>query len=228
MGQSLRDSERHADGRVAALSKSSRADESSLLHVARPGPRIPPRHGLWLRLATRLWSSTSSAHPHGHHRGIPSSRTSFQRSRASLSSPPHSPRAKRRKPHFVGCLRFARSALTPLGSRPLLAAQDRCQPTRFVRASIFRRGTELPSFPAIVEIAKPKAMERATPFLTWPGWRHLHYAALLSFVNTLWFVLVYGGVDGLTPRRTFCVPVLFPAVLPLPFFPPLACFSLSI
>ena len=50
------------------------------------------------------------------------------------------------------------------------------------------------SFPAIVEIAKPKAMERATQFLAWPGWGHLRYAALLSFVNTLWFVLVYGGM----------------------------------
>src|SRR5258708_17072572 len=157
---------------------------------------------------------------------MPSSRTSFQRSRAPLSSPPHSPRAKRRKPHFVGCLRLAGSALADLGSRPLLAAQDRCQRTRFVRASILRRGTELASFPAIVEIAKPKAIERATPFLAWPGWGHLRYAVLLSFVNTLWFVLVYGGRDALPPRRTFRFPVHFPAHPAIPFAPPTTPFSI--
>jgi len=86
----------------------------------------------------------------------------------------------------------------------------------------------LASFPAIVEIAKPKAMERATQFLAWPGWGHLRYAALLSFVNTLWFVLVYGGMDALTARRTFRVPVHFPAELTIPFVPAMTLFYMSI
>src|SRR5260370_22509079 len=77
-------------------------------------------------------------------------------------------------------------------------------------------------------MAKPKAMERATPFLAWPGWEHLRYAALLSFVNTLWFVLVYGGMDALTPRRTFRFPVHFPAELPIPFVPAMILFFMSI
>jgi membrane-associated phospholipid phosphatase len=84
------------------------------------------------------------------------------------------------------------------------------------------------SLPAIVEIVKPKAMERAVPFLAWPGWAHLRYAALLSIANTLWFVLVYGGMDALTARRTFRVPVHFPAELAIPFVPAMTLFYMSI
>ena len=84
------------------------------------------------------------------------------------------------------------------------------------------------SLPAIVEIAKPKAMEQAVPFLAWPGWAHLRYAALLSIANTLWFVLVYGGMDSLTARRGFRVPVHFPAELAIPFVPPMTLFYMSI
>jgi len=82
--------------------------------------------------------------------------------------------------------------------------------------------------PAIVEIAKPKAAERAEPFLAWPGWAHLRYAALLSFANTLWFVLIYGGMDALTARRGFRVLVHFPAELALPFVPAMTLFYMSI
>ena len=84
------------------------------------------------------------------------------------------------------------------------------------------------SLPTIVEIAKPKTMEQAVPFLAWPGWAHLRYAALLSFVNTLWFVLVYGGMDSLTARRSFRVPVHFPAELAIPFVPAMTLFYMSI
>lgn len=56
-------------------------------------------------------------------------------------------------------------------------------------------------------------VERAKPFLAWPGWAHLRYAVLWSFVNAIWFVVVYGGMDFLTARRSFRVPVHFPAEL---------------
>ena len=84
------------------------------------------------------------------------------------------------------------------------------------------------SLQTIVGIAKPKAVERAEPFLAWPGWTHLRYAVLLSFVNTLWFVLVYGGMDSLTPRRSFRVPVHFSAELSIPFVPAMTIFYMSI
>jgi membrane-associated phospholipid phosphatase len=84
------------------------------------------------------------------------------------------------------------------------------------------------SLPATVAIAKPKATERAVPFLAWPGWAHLRYAAQLSLANTLWFVLVYGAMDSLTARRSFRVPVYFPAELAIPFIPAMTFFYMSI
>jgi membrane-associated phospholipid phosphatase len=82
--------------------------------------------------------------------------------------------------------------------------------------------------PALIGIAKPREIERAQPFLAWPGWAHLRYALLLSFVNTLWFVLVYSGMDSLTARRSFRVPVHFPAELAIPFVPAMTLFYMSI
>jgi membrane-associated phospholipid phosphatase len=84
------------------------------------------------------------------------------------------------------------------------------------------------SLQAIVGIAKPQEVERAAPFLAWPGWANLRYALVLSFANTLWFVLVYGGMDALTARRSFRVPVHFPAELAIPFVPAMTLFYMSI
>ena len=84
------------------------------------------------------------------------------------------------------------------------------------------------SLPTFVEIARPKAIVRAVPFLAWPGWAHLRYALALSIANTLWFVLVYGGMDALTARRSFRVPVHFPAELAIPFVPAMTLFYMSI
>ena len=84
------------------------------------------------------------------------------------------------------------------------------------------------SFPATVEITQPKPMERCGPFFAWPGWPHLRYATLLSIANTLWFVLVYDGMDALTARRSFRVPVHFPAELAIPFVPAMTLFYMSI
>lgn len=84
------------------------------------------------------------------------------------------------------------------------------------------------SLQTIVGIARPKAVERAEAFLAWPGCAHLRYAALLSFANTLWFVLVYDGMDFLTARRSFRVPIHFPAELAIPFVPAMTLFYMSI
>jgi membrane-associated phospholipid phosphatase len=66
------------------------------------------------------------------------------------------------------------------------------------------------------------------PFLAWPGWPHLRYAALLSLANTLWFLAVYGGADLLTARRGFRVPVHFAAELRIPFVPWMTVFYMSL
>jgi membrane-associated phospholipid phosphatase len=84
------------------------------------------------------------------------------------------------------------------------------------------------SSPAVLGIAKSLEIARSQPFLAWPGWAHLRYAALLSLANTLWFVLVYGGMDSLTARRSFRVPVHFPAELAIPFVPAMTLFYMSI
>jgi membrane-associated phospholipid phosphatase len=67
-----------------------------------------------------------------------------------------------------------------------------------------------------------------TPFLAWPGWKHLRYAALLSIASAAWFLLVYGGMDALTTRRSLRVPVHFPAELRIPFVPAMTVFYMSL
>ena len=84
------------------------------------------------------------------------------------------------------------------------------------------------SLQTIVAVARQKASEGADPFLAWPGWEHLRYAGLLSLANALWFVLVYDGADFLTARRSFRVPVHFPAELSIPFVPAMTVFYMSI
>jgi membrane-associated phospholipid phosphatase len=69
---------------------------------------------------------------------------------------------------------------------------------------------------------------RDQPFLAWPGWAHLREVALLSLATTLWFLLVYGGMDRLTAYRAFRVPVHFSAELSLPFVPSMTVFYMSV
>jgi membrane-associated phospholipid phosphatase len=71
-------------------------------------------------------------------------------------------------------------------------------------------------------------VESPGPFLAWPGWDHLRYAGLLSILNTLWFLIVYGGADALTARRAFRVPVHVPAELRIPFIPAMAAAYMSV
>jgi membrane-associated phospholipid phosphatase len=66
------------------------------------------------------------------------------------------------------------------------------------------------------------------PFLAWPGWPHLRYAALLSLANTLWFLIVYGGADRFTAHRSLRVPVHFAAELSIPFVPAMTIFYMSL
>ena len=56
-------------------------------------------------------------------------------------------------------------------------------------------------------------------FLAWPGWPFLRFAWLLSALNAVWFVLVYGGCDWLTAHRSLRVPVHLPVELSIPFVP---------
>lgn len=84
------------------------------------------------------------------------------------------------------------------------------------------------SLQTIVGIAKPQAAASSEPLLAWPGWPHLRYAGLLSFANALWFVLIYGGMDYFTARRSFRVPVHFPAELRIPFVPAMTVFYMSL
>lgn len=77
-------------------------------------------------------------------------------------------------------------------------------------------------------IAREIVREKTEPFLAWPGWAHLREAALLSLANTLWFLIVYGGMDRLTAHRALRVPVHFQAELHIPFVPWMTVFYMSI
>ncbi|HEX4965708.1 MAG TPA: phosphatase PAP2 family protein [Thermoanaerobaculia bacterium] len=72
------------------------------------------------------------------------------------------------------------------------------------------------------------APKPSIPFLAWPGWAHLRYAAALSILNSAWFALVYGGADALTARRSLRVPASFAAELRIPFVPGMTLFYMSL
>jgi membrane-associated phospholipid phosphatase len=57
------------------------------------------------------------------------------------------------------------------------------------------------------------------PFLGWPGWPQLREAWLLSALNALWFILVYGGCNWITAQRSLRVPIHLPIELRIPFVP---------
>lgn len=77
-------------------------------------------------------------------------------------------------------------------------------------------------------LEEEKVAEPRAPFLAWPGWRHIGYAALISLPNTLWFMLVFGGADLLTAHRSFRVRVHFSAELNVPLVPAMTVFYMSI
>lgn len=77
-------------------------------------------------------------------------------------------------------------------------------------------------------LGEQEALAVPPPFLAWPGWRHIGYAAMVSLPNTLWFMLVFGGADLLTAHRSFRVRVHFSAELNIPFVPAMTVFYMSI
>jgi membrane-associated phospholipid phosphatase len=66
------------------------------------------------------------------------------------------------------------------------------------------------------------------PFLKWPGWTHLKFAALLSVIGTVWFIIVYGGCDAITAHRATRVRIHFDWELAIPFIPSMTIFYMSI
>jgi hypothetical protein len=57
------------------------------------------------------------------------------------------------------------------------------------------------------------------PFLAWPGWPQMRYAAGRMVLVTLWFALGYGGSDWLTSQRTWRVLVHTRFELGIPLLP---------
>ena len=59
----------------------------------------------------------------------------------------------------------------------------------------------------------------AEPWLAWPGWAHLRYALGQILLVSLWFGLVYFGLDRLTAWRTWRVPIHMAWELEIPLIP---------
>jgi membrane-associated phospholipid phosphatase len=66
------------------------------------------------------------------------------------------------------------------------------------------------------------------PFLKWPGWNHLKFAALLAIVGTIWFIIVYGGCDAITAHRTTRIRIHFDWEFQIPLIPSMTIFYMSI
>lgn len=60
---------------------------------------------------------------------------------------------------------------------------------------------------------------RSAGFWHMPDRRHLQEAVLLAIVQTLWFLLIYGGADYLTSLHGYRIRVHFDAELTIPFIP---------
>jgi hypothetical protein len=66
------------------------------------------------------------------------------------------------------------------------------------------------------------------PFWGWPGWGLLIYAIVLGSLQSLWWVLIYGGADWLTSLHDRRVRVHFDWELHIPFVPVLVPVYMSI
>ncbi len=66
------------------------------------------------------------------------------------------------------------------------------------------------------------------PFWGWPGWKHLRFAAPVSLIGTLWFVLVYVGCDAITAHRTTRIRIHLDSELNIPFIPEMVLVYMSI
>lgn len=79
-----------------------------------------------------------------------------------------------------------------------------------------------------VLLEEQQAAQQQEPFLAWPGWNHLGYTLLVSLPNTLWFMMVFGGMDVLTAHRAYRVRVNLPGETALPLLPWMTAFYMSI
>jgi membrane-associated phospholipid phosphatase len=66
------------------------------------------------------------------------------------------------------------------------------------------------------------------PFVKWPGWTHLKFAALLTLLGTICFIIVYGGCDAITAHRAARVRIHFDWELAIPLVPAMTIFYMSI
>lgn len=66
------------------------------------------------------------------------------------------------------------------------------------------------------------------PFCAWPGWPHIRFAALRTFLVTAWFCFVFGGADWITAHRVERVRVHFGAELHIPLIPAFTLAYMSI
>lgn len=66
------------------------------------------------------------------------------------------------------------------------------------------------------------------PFLAWPGWGHLKFAWLLSAGVSLWFAIIFAGVDWFTGQRALRVRVNLDAELHIPLIPAFTLVYMSI
>jgi membrane-associated phospholipid phosphatase len=68
----------------------------------------------------------------------------------------------------------------------------------------------------------------SVPFWGWPGWRHLRFAAWVSGIGILWFLLVYVGCDTITAHRSLRIRIHLDAELNIPFVPETVLIYMSI
>jgi hypothetical protein len=59
----------------------------------------------------------------------------------------------------------------------------------------------------------------AEPFVAWPGWKHLGYAALLTAGVDILFAAVYFGADYITGLRAHHLHLFLPQELAIPLWP---------
>jgi hypothetical protein len=57
------------------------------------------------------------------------------------------------------------------------------------------------------------------PFIAWPGWRHLGYAALLTALVNVLFLVVFAGADAFTALRAQHLRLFLQAELAIPLWP---------
>lgn len=76
-------------------------------------------------------------------------------------------------------------------------------------------------------IARSDRADQSSPFIAWPGWRHLAESTALALANLVWFELVFYGCDVITRERSLRVPIHTSLDLAIPFVPSMTVVYLS-